>query len=103
MKTLIVYATKHGCAETCAKKLRAKLPGGADMLNLKLKRGAPLDPYDTVLIGGSIHAGRIQSSVKRFSEQHRAALLRKKSDSSCAAWRRVKRRKTSSKPLSLLA
>jgi len=78
MKTLIVYATKHGCTETCAEKLKAKLPGGADLLNLKQKRNVPLEPYDTVLIGGSIHAGRIQSSVKKFCEDHKEGLLQKK-------------------------
>jgi menaquinone-dependent protoporphyrinogen oxidase len=78
MKILIVYATKHGCTETCAEKLKVMLPDGADLFNLKLKQNTPLDPYGTVLIGGSIHAGRIQPSVRKFCESNGAALLQKK-------------------------
>jgi len=78
MKTLIVFASKHGCAGTCAEKLRSGLPGGADLVNLKRNTGVNLEPYDTVLIGGSIHAGRIQSSVKKFCADRKPALLQKR-------------------------
>jgi menaquinone-dependent protoporphyrinogen oxidase len=78
MKTLIVYATRHGCTETCSEKLKSQIPGGADLVNLKRNADAPVEHYDTVLIGGSIHAGRIQKSVKKFCEKREAALLQKK-------------------------
>jgi menaquinone-dependent protoporphyrinogen oxidase len=78
MKTLIVYASKHGCTETCAEKLKSGLPGGADLIHLKQKLDMNLESYDTVLIGGSIHAGKIQSSVKKFCADYESALLQKK-------------------------
>jgi len=78
MKTLIVYASKHGCTETCAGKLKSGLPDGADLVNLKQERDVNIESYDTVLIGGSIHAGRIQSSVKKFCVDRIPALLQKR-------------------------
>ena len=68
MKTLIVYATRHGCTETCVEILRQRLPGEVDVLNVKKKRfgHVSLGDYRTVLVGGSIHAGQIQKSVKTF-------------------------------------
>ncbi len=78
MKILIVYASQHGCTETCANKLKSGLPGGADLVDLKQKQDVGLDPYDTVLMGGSIHAGKIQSSVKKFCADRKTDLLQKK-------------------------
>ena len=37
-----------------------------------------IDTYDTVIIGGSIHAGMLQRSVKKFCNDHTKILLRKK-------------------------
>lgn len=78
MKTLIVYATTHGCTEKCAQKVRDGLSGDIDMVNLK--QNARVDPaaYDTVIIGGSIHAGRIQGRVKKFYTANQEVLLTKK-------------------------
>ena len=77
MKTLIVYATTHGCTEKCAQKVRDGLSGDIDMVNLK--QNARVDPaaYDTVIIGGSIHAGRIQGRVKKFCTANQEVVLTK--------------------------
>jgi len=78
MKTAIVYATLHGCTETCARKLATKCSGEVDLFNLKKKPRIDASGYDRILIGGSIHAGRIQASVRRFSENHLPMLLEKR-------------------------
>jgi menaquinone-dependent protoporphyrinogen oxidase len=78
MKTAIVYATTHGCTESCAAILSGKLKGEAHRFNLKDKPKIDLAAYDRVVVGGSIHAGRIQGSVLRFIESHRAVLLGKR-------------------------
>jgi menaquinone-dependent protoporphyrinogen oxidase len=78
MKTAIVYATTHGCTETCAERLGSKLPGPVDRFNLKDKPEIDIAAADLVLIGGSIHAGRIQGSVRRFCSANLAGLLRKR-------------------------
>jgi menaquinone-dependent protoporphyrinogen oxidase len=78
MKTAIVYATTHGCAETCAARLAAALPGETSRFDLKDKPAPDLEAFDRIVIGGSIHAGRIQGSVRRFLVANREILLRKK-------------------------
>jgi menaquinone-dependent protoporphyrinogen oxidase len=78
MKTAIVYATLHGCTERCAQTLAAKLGGEVDRFDLKGRPRPDLSAYDRILVGGSIHAGRIQASVRRFCEANRQALLAKR-------------------------
>ena len=78
MKTAIVYASTHGCAETCAGKLAEKLKGEVHRFNLKDKPHIDLPSYDRIVIGGSIHAGRIQATVRRFIDANREVLLGKK-------------------------
>jgi menaquinone-dependent protoporphyrinogen oxidase len=65
-KTLIVYATKHGCTEKCAGKLGAALFGEVTTLNAKNARKIDLADYGSIAVGGSIHAGRVQRSVRDF-------------------------------------
>ena len=78
MKTLIVYISKHGCTETCAQKLAEKLDGDVEILNMKKSQPAELTAFDTIIIGGSIHAGQIQKAVKKFCENNMDTLLDKK-------------------------
>lgn len=66
MKTLIVYVTRHGCAEKCALELKNGLKNNTDVLNLKKAKGINLNSYDTIIIGGSIHIGKIQKRVQKF-------------------------------------
>jgi menaquinone-dependent protoporphyrinogen oxidase len=68
MKTLIVYTTRHGCTEKCVEILRQSLPGAVDVVNLrkKITQDFSLGEYRVVLIGGSIHAGQVQKSVRAF-------------------------------------
>ncbi|MCX6567119.1 MAG: flavodoxin domain-containing protein [Candidatus Aminicenantes bacterium] len=77
MKTLIVYATTHGCTRKYAEILASLLPG-AILSELKTDPSPGLDAYDTVVVGGSIHAGMIQKSVRVFCEKNRDVLRQKK-------------------------
>lgn len=70
MKTLIVYATKHGFAKECVMKLSKKLDGDFDILNLKENNVPTLEQYDSVIIGGPIYAGQIIKEVKEFCEKN---------------------------------
>jgi menaquinone-dependent protoporphyrinogen oxidase len=78
MKIGIFYATTHGCTEKCALKLKAGLSGEIELFNIKKNPKIQIESYDTILIGGSIHAGRIQKSVQKFCTKHLDLLLRKK-------------------------
>jgi menaquinone-dependent protoporphyrinogen oxidase len=77
-KTLIVYATKHGCAEQSARKVGAALDGEVTILNIKDAREISLAAYDAVAVGGSIHAGKIQGSVRDFCAKNLEVLKGKR-------------------------
>ncbi len=78
MKTLIVYATRHGSTEKCAKKLQDSLAGEVRILNLKKSAKINLNDFETIIIGGSIHAGKIQKKVKNFCLKNIELLKTKK-------------------------
>jgi len=77
MRTLIVYSTTHGCTEKCALTLKDRLAGETETANLK-KAKPDLKAFDTVIIGGSIHAGRVQNRIKQFCSSHSQELKEKK-------------------------
>jgi menaquinone-dependent protoporphyrinogen oxidase len=78
MSTIIVYATKHGAAKSCAVKLSEKITGKVDLVNLKESGISNLEAYDKVIIGGSIYAGRIQKEVSNFCINNLSLLKEKK-------------------------
>lgn len=78
MRTLIIYATKHGATEKCAEKLSNKLEGTVDLLRLKASDSPDLSKYDKVIIGGPIYAGRIQSEISSFCSQNLVQLKNKR-------------------------
>jgi menaquinone-dependent protoporphyrinogen oxidase len=47
------------------------------MVRISRRRKYQLEKYDTVIIGGSIHEGMIQHSVRRFCESYMDELLKK--------------------------
>jgi menaquinone-dependent protoporphyrinogen oxidase len=78
LRTLILYATKYGCVENCAKTLLEKLHGETDLRSLKSKEIPDLAPYDHVVLGGSIYMGKIQKEVTEFCTRHLPQLKEKK-------------------------
>jgi menaquinone-dependent protoporphyrinogen oxidase len=78
MKTLIAYVTSHGCTEGCALKLKSMLPEQSDLVNLKKDDIPDLAAYDAILVGGSIHVGRVQSAVRKFCSKNESVLSSKK-------------------------
>jgi menaquinone-dependent protoporphyrinogen oxidase len=78
MRTLIVYRSKYGTTAACARQLAEKIGGEVTVVDLAETRSPDVAPYDVVLVGGSIHAGKIQRQVVSFCEKNRAALLSRK-------------------------
>ena len=78
MKTLIVYASTHGCTKTCAEKIEAGLTGEKVVVNIKKEKAPDLKAFDQVIIGGSIHAGMVQKKIKSFCVSRSEVLLNKK-------------------------
>ena len=78
MNFLIVYATRHGCAEEAAEKLQKELSGEVELINLKKSFPTDLTEFETVIIGGSIHAGQIQKVIKKFYRKNIEVLKQKR-------------------------
>ncbi len=78
MATIIVYKSQHGCTEMCANELAKNLKDDTTPVNLKKMPDADINEYETILIGGSIHVGRIQKAVKLFCEKNLDTLLTKR-------------------------
>jgi menaquinone-dependent protoporphyrinogen oxidase len=81
MKILIAYASKYGFTQKAAEKLRDGLTAGkheVTLINLGEEQPSSLDPFDAVVIGGSIYAGFIRPEVRRFYQENLAALTGKR-------------------------
>lgn len=79
-KTLIVYASRHGTTAAYAKKLLQMLHGNVDLCFLNERENSlpDLSVYDTFVIGGSIHYGKINKSVTRFTKDNFELLKNKR-------------------------
>ncbi len=77
MKTAIIFATTHGTTEKVAQQIEKQLDN-AHLYNLKQTKNIDLSQFDQVVIGGSIHAGQVQSRVKNFCKQNMVDLLQKR-------------------------
>lgn len=78
MKILIVYCSSHGTTEKAVGLLCEHIEG--EVLPVDLKKDKVyfhLNDFDSVIIGGSIHAGTIQRRVKQFIRVHHDELLQK--------------------------
>ena len=65
MKTLILYATKHGAARIAAERIAAKIPG-AVLHDLKQPNIPSLADFDCVIFGSSIYVGQVCKEAKEF-------------------------------------
>ncbi|NLJ01120.1 MAG: flavodoxin [Bacteroidales bacterium] len=76
--TLIVFASNHGAVEKCARELFRVMDGKVDICNLNRREFTPdLSKYDSIIIGGSIHYGKIQKVIADFSIKNRDLLVSK--------------------------
>ena len=77
MKTLILFATKHGATRETAKRIANKIPS-AVLQDLKQDGIPALTDYDCVIIGSSIYVGSIRKEAKAFLAQNADKLKEKK-------------------------
>ncbi|MBZ9687134.1 flavodoxin domain-containing protein [Clostridium estertheticum] len=78
MKTLIVYGSKHGATEKCSKVLKNKLHGEVVVVNIKKDIIPDISLFGSIVIGGSIYAGRIQKEIREFCFKNANTLKTKK-------------------------
>jgi menaquinone-dependent protoporphyrinogen oxidase len=77
MKTLIVYRTTHGCTAKIAHEIGTLMGGDIDYFDLKTEMPENIQSYKRIIVGGSVHAGQIQSKVKQFCQKNHSILLEK--------------------------
>lgn len=77
MSILIVYGTKTGTSEKCAKYIADKLCSPVTLVNARDGIKIDLAPYNTVIIGGSVRMGHITAAVSKFIEEEEETLLTK--------------------------
>lgn len=70
MKTIIIYESIHGSTEKCALLLSEKIRSELEIKRLKDNENLSVENYDTVIIGGSIHHGFIQSRIESYIEKN---------------------------------
>jgi menaquinone-dependent protoporphyrinogen oxidase len=72
MKLLIVYGTTEGQTRKIAEYLKVEAEKQGAKVTLCDATSAVVDPepYDAVMIGASLHAGRYQSSVAHYIKAH---------------------------------
>jgi menaquinone-dependent protoporphyrinogen oxidase len=78
MKTMILFTTKHGSAADCAEILASHLNGDVSVIDLGTQTDVALDDADTVILGSSVYAGKIQPAMTLFMEKHASNLLKKR-------------------------
>ena len=77
MKTLIIYASKHGCTEKCSRLLMDKLNGEVKIVDIKKEKIPEIALFDNIIIGGSVYIGRIQKEVNQFCLKNISELKKK--------------------------
>ena len=64
MKTLIIYASKTGTTEKCAKQINTQLEDST-MVNI-LNQNEDINKYDLIIIGTPIRMGMIDKKIGKF-------------------------------------
>ncbi len=77
MKGILIYLSKHGTTEKVARQMHSLLGDEFLLINLKTTKLPELSQYDTIIIGGSIHAGSIQKEIHLLCKNNLTLLLQK--------------------------
>jgi menaquinone-dependent protoporphyrinogen oxidase len=79
MSTAIIYTSSHGTTEKIANMIKTKIKkDDVDVIKLNLKALGDLSNYDQIIIGTSIHAGKIPRIMQKFMVTNHDILNNKK-------------------------
>lgn len=77
MSIIIVFQSKHGCTEKAAWELQKHIDQDIYIHDLSKSKKINLHKADMVILGASIHAGKIQTRMKSLMEKKQDQLLEK--------------------------
>ncbi len=79
MNTAILYVSKYGSTEKVARLIAQKLDDKqTELINLKIKKDPDLEPYDLIILGCGIYAGKASKSFQDFCKKNLNTILSKK-------------------------
>jgi len=78
LRTIILYASNYGTVVSCVARLKDLLQGEITTVDLRHQKVPSLNTFDTIIIGGSIRAGKIQRVIKHLCAKHAPELLTKR-------------------------
>ncbi len=78
MAIAIIYKSKHGTTLKVAELLKEKINDNhIDIIGSRNLKSADLSDYDFIIVGGSIHAGRLQNDLTSLMKKQEDLLLQK--------------------------
>ncbi|TCO06144.1 flavodoxin domain-containing protein [Natronoflexus pectinivorans] len=78
MKTAIIYESKHGTTANVAQAISDGINDSVtELINLAKNEKTDLTQYDLIVLGASIHAGKIGKNMKKFINKNIITLLEK--------------------------
>jgi len=80
MKTIIIYSSKYGSTEDCAKHLKAGLSGSVSLVDIEKTnpKTIGLEKYDSIIFGSSIYVGSISKKIRSLCNEFKELLLKKR-------------------------
>ncbi|WP_409345379.1 flavodoxin domain-containing protein [Paenibacillus sp. MBLB4367] len=92
MAILVLYATKSGATEQCAKLLSEELPA-CTVCNIGLEK-PDIEKFDRIILGAGVKDGKIYKPIRDFIKKNQPELLKKGWDTIFVTKSQRKRRKS---------
>ena len=76
--TAIIYMSRHGAAHKVASLIKELLMDkDTTLINLEIHKTADISKCSRIIVGGSIHMGKIQKEIHSFCERNKSILMTK--------------------------
>ncbi len=78
MKTLIIYSSKYGTTEKCARIINEGIKRKSEIISIENISTKDISEYDQIIIGSSVYYGRISNSIVKFCDSSLEELKNKR-------------------------